>query len=375
MLKIFSKMAAMLFAILTVTGCMHVNSTASYHTEDSSPYSETENNEIEIDECEEDFVSWAVHFKFSSLEEFLSSYVAVREGRASFNSDATELKARAAFATFDVIHLPINIPESYQISLIYPGEKGIKIFYYIDGDSFSSFPYFSFLASYSTYEDLELWGINTPLDNYMAEWGFTEKDFIDGKYLYVERYNELFWAQGSYRFTLEIPRATHTGYGASSYSINDILRFAETVTIDLKDENNIAAWSAGDFSMFDDLLNRESDPPQSLLLTLDTPTFLHNDTEKQAPAAPFLAAGRTMVPLRIIAEALNATVDWDDATRTVTITKRNETVTLTIDTPLPRGMGTPIIVNGSTFVPIRYISETFGATVRWDEENKTVHIN
>jgi len=36
--------------------------------------------------------------------------------------------------------------------------------------------------------------------------------------------------------------------------------------------------------------------------------------------AAFTLDGNTMVPLRFVAEALNATVDWNDATRTVTIT-------------------------------------------------------
>jgi hypothetical protein len=81
-----------------------------------------------------------------------------------------------------------------------------------------------------------------------------------------------------------------------------------------------------------------------------------------------------MVPLRIIAEALGAEVNWDNATRTVTIATREEKITLTIDIPLPDDMGTPVIVNGLTFVPVRYVSEALGATVRWDGENNAVYV-
>ncbi|MCL2199807.1 MAG: copper amine oxidase N-terminal domain-containing protein [Defluviitaleaceae bacterium] len=37
-------------------------------------------------------------------------------------------------------------------------------------------------------------------------------------------------------------------------------------------------------------------------------------------------------------------------------------------------MGTPLNVNGITFVPVRYVSETTGATVRWDGANNAVYI-
>lgn len=38
-------------------------------------------------------------------------------------------------------------------------------------------------------------------------------------------------------------------------------------------------------------------------------------------AAPFIDGGYTMIPVRAVAEALNADVDWSDETRTVNITK------------------------------------------------------
>ena len=81
-----------------------------------------------------------------------------------------------------------------------------------------------------------------------------------------------------------------------------------------------------------------------------------------------------MIPLRIIAEALGAEVGWDDAARTVAISAQGETINLSIDASLPDNMGTPIIVNGLTFVPARYVSETLGAYVRWDAANNAVYI-
>jgi|GEM_PF-5621024 len=92
-------------------------------------------------------------------------------------------------------------------------------------------------------------------------------------------------------------------------------------------------------------------------------------------AVPFIdGANRTLVPLRAIAEGLGAEVDWDNNTRTVSITRDGQTALVTIDTPLPNGMGTAVIQNDRTFVPIRYVSEVLGTEVRWDESTRAVYI-
>jgi hypothetical protein len=76
-------------------------------------------------------------------------------------------------------------------------------------------------------------------------------------------------------------------------------------------------------------------------------------------AAPFIADDRTMVPLRLIAEAMGADVGFDAGV--VTITRGSDVATLTVGTPLPGGMGTPVIREDRTFVPVRFVAETLGA--------------
>jgi len=92
--------------------------------------------------------------------------------------------------------------------------------------------------------------------------------------------------------------------------------------------------------------------------------------------APFIdsAYDRTMVPLRIIAEALDADVSWVEETRTVVITKDAVVLQLPIDAPLPNNMGMPAIVNDRTFVPLAYISIKLRAQVRWDGDAKAVYV-
>lgn len=96
---------------------------------------------------------------------------------------------------------------------------------------------------------------------------------------------------------------------------------------------------------------------------------------------PMMINDRTMVPLRAIFEALGASVDWNDATQTVTSSKGGSTIVLTIDSTVMYVNGTPItldvpaqVVSDRTLVPIRAISEAYNTTVDWDDSTQTVII-
>lgn len=89
---------------------------------------------------------------------------------------------------------------------------------------------------------------------------------------------------------------------------------------------------------------------------------------------------RVLVPLRAIFEALNATVDYDSATKTITGNQNGKIIILTVNDKIARVNGEKItldvpatIIKGSTLVPVRFIGESLGATVNW--HNNTVLIN
>lgn len=97
--------------------------------------------------------------------------------------------------------------------------------------------------------------------------------------------------------------------------------------------------------------------------------------------APTIIDGRTLVPLRVIFENLDAAVEWDDATQTVTGTKGRKTVKLTINDKIAfvdgeeKELDVPaMLINDRTMVPVRFIAESLGATVGWDDYAKTVNI-
>jgi len=87
------------------------------------------------------------------------------------------------------------------------------------------------------------------------------------------------------------------------------------------------------------------------------------------------------VPLRAIFEALGATVDWNANTQTVTGIRDNTEVRLTIGSTSPTVNGTivsidqpGVVIGGRTMVPLRFIGESFGVSVNWDGASRTVTI-
>lgn len=92
--------------------------------------------------------------------------------------------------------------------------------------------------------------------------------------------------------------------------------------------------------------------------------------------------GRTMVPIRAIFEAMGANVAWDEATNTSTSTKDSTTVKMTLNstTEYINGVAaemdvTPVVIDGRTLAPARYVAEAFGYIVKWDEPTKSVLIS
>ena len=99
------------------------------------------------------------------------------------------------------------------------------------------------------------------------------------------------------------------------------------------------------------------------------------------PQAPVLINGRTMLPARLVAEALGAEVSWSELLRRVTITKDDLTLSIYINRNYAEKNNeilsldsSPFIENGRTYVPVRFIAEELGATVSWNADTREVTI-
>ena len=96
---------------------------------------------------------------------------------------------------------------------------------------------------------------------------------------------------------------------------------------------------------------------------------------------PVLDNNRTLVPLRSIFEAMGATVEWDNATRTVIASRNGVNLSLTIGQNILYKNGQAIaldvpakIMNDRTMVPVRAIAEAFSADVDWVQAAQLVTI-
>lgn len=97
--------------------------------------------------------------------------------------------------------------------------------------------------------------------------------------------------------------------------------------------------------------------------------------------APAIMSGRVMVPFRAIFEALGARVDYDEATNTVKGTKGHITVTLPLGKKMAYVNGAPVpidvapqVLSGRTMVPGRFVAETLECTVDWLQATNSVVI-
>jgi len=114
---------------------------------------------------------------------------------------------------------------------------------------------------------------------------------------------------------------------------------------------------------------------------LASPNVVLNGTKLYFNTPPVIENGRTLVPLRTIFEFLGAVVSWDEKSQTVTAVKNNTTIKLEIGASTATkndevvNLEVPAkIVDGSTLVPLRFISESMGCKVEWADETQTVVI-
>ena len=90
--------------------------------------------------------------------------------------------------------------------------------------------------------------------------------------------------------------------------------------------------------------------------------------------APVIRNDRTLVPIRIVTETLGGKVDWNGVTKEVTLHIDGKEIKMTVGKTLEKYGVAPVIIDGRTFVPVRFVADELGATVAWDNATKTVTI-
>jgi hypothetical protein len=118
-----------------------------------------------------------------------------------------------------------------------------------------------------------------------------------------------------------------------------------------------------------------------IVLTIGSDIVTIDDKATTVDAAPEIVDGRTFVPIRFIAETFGSTVTWLPETKGVTIVLGDTTIGLQIGnaTAVINGNilaldAAPYIKNSRTMVPLRVITESFGGNVAWDPINHIITI-
>lgn len=106
-----------------------------------------------------------------------------------------------------------------------------------------------------------------------------------------------------------------------------------------------------------------------------------NNVVVQSEPPPYINGGRTMVPLRVVAENLGARVEWSAAENRIDLVRNVDKIQLWIGKQTARVKGEsllldvpPEIKGERTFVPLRFVAEALGAAVAWDETTQTAGI-
>lgn len=113
---------------------------------------------------------------------------------------------------------------------------------------------------------------------------------------------------------------------------------------------------------------------KTIVLQIGSTAVLVDDQAIINDVAPVIRNDRTLVPIRVITEALGGQVAWNEAAKEVTLTVNGKEIKMTIGKVLEKYGVAPVIIGGRTFVPVRFVADELGAVTTWDDATKTVTI-
>ena len=116
-------------------------------------------------------------------------------------------------------------------------------------------------------------------------------------------------------------------------------------------------------------------PKQTIVtMQIGSKILFVNSVAAEKDAAPVIRNDRTLVPIRFITESLGGAAAWNGATKEVTLTIDGREIKLTIGKTLEKYGVAPVIIGERTYVPVRFVADELGAATAWDDATKTVTI-
>jgi sugar lactone lactonase YvrE len=160
-----------------------------------------------------------------------------------------------------------------------------------------------------------------------------------------------------------------------------------TATIELQKGKNTIIIEASDKAgnKASSTLTITQEDPIIIKLKVGSKVIIIRGEPAQLDSEPFIdkVSGRTMVPLRAIAEAVGAILNYDAKTQKIDINKGSISIQLWIGKPKAIVNGkevnidaqkpvSPMIVKGRTFLPLRFVAESFEFKVDWDGKTQGI---
>lgn len=122
--------------------------------------------------------------------------------------------------------------------------------------------------------------------------------------------------------------------------------------------------------------------PTEIVKTKDNVTLVMGNYYIKPEVEAFLYKDRVMIPLRALSEVFGADVSWNEKSKMVNIKRNSDEIKLWIGSKWAVSNKTefnldaePIIISGRTMVPLRFVIEAFGIDVDWEQKSNTVIID
>ncbi len=139
-------------------------------------------------------------------------------------------------------------------------------------------------------------------------------------------------------------------------------------------------------SLFDMTFAIEIKPVQQIVLsyTIGDKKYKVGTETREMTVAPFVEGGRAYIPPRYVLEPLGGKIESDMAEKLITATLGDTSVLMWIGNPKAKVNGketmidpnnpkvVPVILDGRTMVPFRFLAETLGCQAKWDAQTKEI---
>ena len=111
-----------------------------------------------------------------------------------------------------------------------------------------------------------------------------------------------------------------------------------------------------------------------VVMQIGSKTMFVNGKAYEKDVAPVIMNDRTLVPIRFVTESLGGKVAWNEKEKEVVLTIDGKEIKMTIGKVLEKYGVAPVILNDRTYVPVRFVADELGATTTWDAVSKMVTV-